>query len=73
MHIIEQYTVYPWGTLVLHSSFISSYNARVASEIQPYGKTLHTMAFIIPANLEKFEWCLIAVLSLMADQSTKNF
>ena len=35
--------------------------------------TFHTMAFIIPVNLEKFEWCLIAVPSLMADQSIKNF
>ena len=44
--------------------------ATVASEIQPYGKTFtfHTMAFIIPVNLVKFKWCLIAVPSLMADQ-----
>ena len=27
--------------------------------------TFHTMAFIIPANPEKFEWCLIAVPSFM--------
>ena len=26
MHVIEQYTVYLWGTLVLYSSFISSYS-----------------------------------------------
>ena len=25
MHVIEQYTVYSWGTLVLYFSFISSY------------------------------------------------
>ena len=26
MHVIEQYTVYPWSTLVLQFSFISSYS-----------------------------------------------
>ena len=35
--------------------------------------TFHTMAFIIPVNLEKFNWWLIAEPSLMADQSIKDF
>ena len=34
MHIIEQYTVYQWGTLVLQSSFVSSYkNSSLLLEI----------------------------------------
>ena len=33
----------------------------------------HTMAFSITLKLEKFEWCSISVLSLMTNQSIRNF
>ena len=32
-------------------------------------ETFHIVAFIIPVNLENSEWCLLAVMSLMAYQS----
>ena len=33
----------------------------------------HTMAFGITLKLGKFEWCSISVLSLMTNQSIRNF
>ena len=49
--------------------------ARVVSDIQPYGKTWNIPHHGIchPLNLGQFEWCLIAVPSLMVDQSVRNF
>ena len=47
----------------------------VAPEVQLLASlgTFHTIAFIIPANLENYEWCLIAALILIACQSIRNF
>ena len=56
MHVIEQFTVLPWGTLVLQFSFISSYtaypqaNGLVENFNRPIGKVLRT------ANAEHRNW-----------------
>ena len=69
MHVVEQYTIYLWGTLLLQSSFKNSYNIAIVFCIKKW-----FLGFIMALKVASATFVLVCFLSLNEStcQTRKN-